>query len=119
MNQMVPIIDTMNQAAIWRSERRSADGLLSVLRGLCSGRTGFSYPFISPSWPPGPPLCRIETIRFLVYYSLRIKTGWSLGTRREPHGDADDGCEAEEPDEEALCDRAERAELEATGRRGL
>jgi hypothetical protein len=38
MNQIVPIIETMNQAAIWRSARRSAAGLLSVMRGLCSGR---------------------------------------------------------------------------------
>ena len=57
MNQMVPIIETMNQAAIWRSARRSAAGLLSVMRGLCSGRPGFWNPFISSSWPPGPPLC--------------------------------------------------------------
>ena len=66
MNQMVPIIETMNQAAIWRSARRSAVGLLSVMRGLCSGRPGFANPFISASWPPWPPLLSIEVIRFLV-----------------------------------------------------
>ena len=59
-------------------------------------------------------LCHALPFRAVLEF-LSVFLATLVGLRRQPDGDADDGAEAENPDEQALGNRSEVAEVKSTG----
>src|SRR4051794_9154507 len=98
-----------------RSARFAAFGSVSVTRSRCGGRPGVRSASARSTAVPGSVAvrpCASAGIRS-VESSFAMSVGFLVRLRGQPDGERDDRAEAEDPEEEALGDRAEAAEREA------
>src|SRR6476661_3862394 len=102
-----------------------AAGSLSVIRARCGGSsgmcTGSGIATASPREGFHEALsCSSGSSSCSMLLLLRVLVGVRpVGLRGDPHRDAEQRADAEDPDEQTLRHRAERTEREATRRYGL
>src|SRR5512139_2105314 len=135
MKSRVPRIEMPNRVATCFSARRAAASSRSAMRGRCSGRPGLVK---RSGRPPSPTTCPssrrtavpwagatslpgwVESCSFIGIPIFSSMCGWGRGWRlgrlgTEPDGTAHEDAEPEDPGEQTLGDRAERAERHAAG----
>src|SRR4051812_40315986 len=120
------MIDRVNMAATWRSARLAARGSVSAIRCRCAGIPGFSNN-VGAAVEPGTATARsgagTSSVRAGVVSVIAVRPASvpvscsliaSRRLRAEPHGTADQGADAHEPDEQALGHGPEVAQRRAT-----